>query len=111
MVVTSLGLILHHAFGCWHGDRRLAERHGKVCIPLTNSNSLFSWIVLSQAFEEIKARTSILPFQAILDGRQVLPQDYYQEWLRIPYLVILFFSVGTYLAHPLMIRAVYALGW
>lgn len=64
-----------------------------------------------QAFDEIKARTSILPFQAILEGRQVLPKDYYEEFLRVPYLVIVFFTLGTYLFHPLMFRAVYALGW
>ena len=53
MAVTCLGLIAHHAFAVWHGDRRLHKRFG-------------------QAFEELRATTSILPFQAILDGRQQL---------------------------------------
>jgi hypothetical protein len=38
MVTTSLGLMAHHLFGCWHGDRRLAAKYGdafeKVWIPL-----------------------------------------------------------------------------
>jgi uncharacterized membrane protein len=28
MVVTSLGLMAHHLFGCWHGDRRLKDKYG-----------------------------------------------------------------------------------
>jgi zeta-carotene isomerase len=28
MVATSLGLMAHHAFGCWHGDRRLKDKYG-----------------------------------------------------------------------------------
>lgn len=31
-----------------------------------------------QAFEAVKARTSTFPFQAIWEGRQQLPQDYYK---------------------------------
>ena len=31
-----------------------------------------------EAFDAVKARTSTLPFAAILDGRQQLPQDYYK---------------------------------
>lgn len=92
MVVTSLGLILHHAFGCWHGDRRLSAKY-------------------KDKFEGIKNRTSIVPFQAIIEGRQELPEDYYKEFLRVPYLVIALFTIGTYLAHPLMFKAVYHLGW
>ena len=53
MVVTCLGLIAHHAFAIWHGDRRLHKRFGA-------------------AFEELRATTSILPFQAVLEGRQQL---------------------------------------
>lgn len=58
-VVTSLGLMAHHLFGCWHGDYRLRRKYG-------------------EAFEAVKARTSTLPFAAILDGRQQLPHDYYK---------------------------------
>lgn len=30
MMATSLGLMAHHAFGCWHGDRRLADKYGEA---------------------------------------------------------------------------------
>jgi len=54
MVVTCAGLIAHHLFAVWHGDRRLRTRFGP-------------------AFEELEAATSVLPFRALLDGRQQLP--------------------------------------
>lgn len=92
MLVTSAGLMAHHLFGCWHGDYRLKRKYG-------------------DAFEAVKGRTSTLPFQAIIEGRQVLPQDYYKEFLRGPYFFLLPFCVGAYLAHPLMQRAAYFLGW
>ncbi|CAA7396214.1 unnamed protein product [Spirodela intermedia] len=91
-VAASAGLIAHHLFGVWNGDRRLAVRHG-------------------EAFELLKKRTSVLPFAAILDGRQKLPKDYYKEFLRLPYLVISFFTVGAYIAHPLMQASSYRLHW
>ena len=47
------GLIAHHLFAVWNGDRRLANRFGA-------------------AFKELKASTSVLPFRAVLDGRQTL---------------------------------------
>lgn len=53
MVLTSLGLIAHHLFAVWHGDRRLASRFGA-------------------AFEELRSSTSVVPFRAVLDGRQRL---------------------------------------
>ena len=28
--VASLGLMAHHLFGCWHGDRRLQAKYGEV---------------------------------------------------------------------------------
>jgi zeta-carotene isomerase len=53
-------------------------------------------------FLKIKERTSIIPFQAILEGRQKLPPDYYKELLRAPYVAIAVGSIGAYLAHPYM---------
>jgi uncharacterized membrane protein len=53
MLVTCLGLIGHHLFAIWNGDRRLANRFGP-------------------AFEELKAATSVIPFRAVLEGRQQL---------------------------------------
>ena len=60
MVVTCLGLIGHHLFAVWNGDRRLQNRFG-------------------EAFDELKANTSLIPFAAVLDGRQPLP---WHEFLR-----------------------------
>ena len=53
MVVACFGLIAHHLFAIWHGDRRLRQRFGA-------------------SFEELKHSTSVIPFRAVLDGRQVL---------------------------------------
>ena len=53
MVAACIGLSGHHLFAVWNGDRRLANRFG-------------------EAFEALKASTSILPFKAVLDGRQTL---------------------------------------
>ena len=68
-LLTSAGLILHHLFAVWHGDRRLVARYG-------------------EAFEALKARTSVIPFLAIFQGRQTLKLD---EFLRPAYLGIISF--------------------
>ncbi|KAI9115170.1 hypothetical protein K1719_014183 [Acacia pycnantha] len=91
-VAASVGLIAHHLFGVWNGDRRLARRYG-------------------EDFETVKARTSIVPFAAILDGRQKLPKDYYREFIRLPYLTITAITLGAYFAHPLMQAASFKLHW
>ena len=92
MVATSVGLMIHHAFACWHGDFRLKRKYG-------------------DAFESVKERTSIIPFAAILDGRQKIPNDYWKEFVRLPYVFLAPFCVGAYLCHPLMQQASYWLGW
>ncbi|PHT32990.1 15-cis-zeta-carotene isomerase, chloroplastic [Capsicum baccatum] len=89
-VAASVGLIGHHLFGAWNGDRRLAIRYG-------------------EAFEVVKERTSIIPFAAILDGRQKLPGDYYKEFIRLPYLSITALTLGAYFLHPIMQAASYRL--
>lgn len=91
-VAASIGLIGHHLFGVWNGDRRLAIRYGKD-------------------FEVVKSRTSVIPFVAILDGRQKLPKDYYKEFIRLPYLSITAITLGAYFAHPLMQAASFRLHW
>jgi len=53
MMVTCFGLIGHHIFAVWHGDRRLKAKFG-------------------EAFEELRDKTSVVPFAAVLDGRQKL---------------------------------------
>jgi len=92
MLTTSAALMAHHLFSCWHGDFRLRRKYG-------------------ERFDAVRERTSIVPFAAILDGRQKLPQDYYKEFLRLPYLTITFVTLGAYFAHPLMQEASAWLGW
>lgn len=89
---ASLGLIGHHLFGVWNGDKRLATRYG-------------------EAFEAVKRRTSVIPFAAIITGRQILPKDYYKEFVRLPYLTITALTLGAYIAHPLMQSASFRLHW
>jgi uncharacterized membrane protein len=89
MLVTSLGLILHHAFGVWHGDRRLRLRYG-------------------EAFERVRDRTSIIPFFAIVQGQQTLVL---KEFLRPSYVGVAGFVLLFWWAHPLLIRATGSVGW
>lgn len=81
--LTMALLVGHHAFSCWNGDRRYYNEHG-------------------DAFLKAKERTSIVPFAAILEGRQVLPNDYWKELVRAPYLLIAVGTLGAYVAHPYM---------
>ncbi|WP_174763403.1 NnrU family protein [Aphanizomenon sp. UHCC 0183] len=88
-LVTSIGLILHHLFGVWHGDRRLSQRYG-------------------EAFEVVKQRTSIIPFQAIIDGRQSL---HWQEFLRPAYLGVAIFTGLLWWSHSLLLVATSRIIW
>ncbi|MBE9005465.1 hypothetical protein IQ259_10510 [Fortiea sp. LEGE XX443] len=88
-LVTSLGLVLHHLFGVWHGDRRLAQRYG-------------------EAFELVKQRTSIIPFKAIIDGRQSIK---WQEFFRPAYLGVAIFVALLWWSHPLLMAATSNMGW
>ena len=72
---------------------------------------MFMHCFLLQAFDAVKARTSIVPFQAIWEGRQKLPADYYKEFVRVPYVTVTLLALGTYWAHPLMQSASHWLGW
>nr|WP_283762176.1 NnrU family protein [Roseofilum halophilum] len=82
-LVTSLGLILHHLFAVWNGDRRLYNRYG-------------------EAFLKAKERTSVIPFLAIVQGRQTLEL---QEFLRPAYLGVLLFIGLLWWAHPWLMQA------
>ena len=73
MLVTCFGLVAHHLFAVWHGDRRLKERFG-------------------EAFDDLKATTSVLPFKAVIDGRQQLD---WREFLR-PAQVGIAIAVGVF---------------
>ena len=73
MLVTCFGLVAHHLFAVWHGDRRLKERFG-------------------EAFDDLKVTTSVLPFKAVIDGRQQLD---WREFLR-PAQVGIAIAVGVF---------------
>ena len=88
-LVTSVGLVVHHLFGVWHGDRRLQNRYG-------------------EAFESVKSRTSIIPFLAILQGHQTLKL---QEFFRPAYLGVAIFIVLLWWSHPLFIQATSSVNW
>ncbi len=89
MVVTSLGLILHHLFAVWHGDRRLQAQYG-------------------ESFQTLRSQTSVIPFLAIAQGRQTLVL---KEFLRPAYLGIIVFVLGFWFAHPILIYATGNVGW
>ncbi len=88
-LITSIGLVLHHGFGVWHGDRRWGERHGS-------------------AFNAVKERTSIIPFQAIIDGRQSLK---WEEFLRPAYLGVSIFVALLWWLHPGLLIGSHQIGW
>ncbi len=81
-LVTSIGLMLHHLFAVWHGDYRLTQRYGKD-------------------FEDVKARTSIVPFLAVVDGRQELKLT---EFLRPAYIGVAAFVAVFWWGHPWLIE-------
>jgi uncharacterized membrane protein len=89
MVVTCLGLIAHHLFGVWHGDRRLEARYG-------------------EEFVKIKHRTSVMPFVAVIQGKQ---QIKWQEFLRPAYLGVAIAVIFFRWAHPLAISGAAQINW
>ena len=82
----------HHLFAVWNGDRRLQDKFGEKAAI-------------------IRERTSVIPFAAILSGRQKLPDNYIEEFLRPPYFAIVLGSVGAYFAHPYMQAGAALLKW
>lgn len=82
MLVTCFGLIAHHLFAVWHGDYRLEKRYG-------------------DSFVKVKERTSIIPFVAILDGRQTLQ---WQEFVRPAYLGVAAFVGLFWWGHPWLMQ-------
>jgi uncharacterized membrane protein len=89
MVVTCVGLVAHHLFAVWHGDRRMLTRYG-------------------DAFTVVKERTSVLPFAAIVQGRQTLV---WNEFLRPAYLGVAAFILGFWWIHPILIDATSRVAW
>lgn len=88
-LLTSMGLVVHHLFAVWHGDRRMLRRYGS-------------------AFEQVKARTSVIPFLAIFQGRQKLK---WEEFVRPAYLGVTAFVLLFWWSHPLLIQATGTVSW
>lgn len=82
-LVTSMGLIAHHLFAVWHGDRRLTKRYG-------------------EAFTKVKERTSIIPFLAIIDKRQKLE---WREFVTPAYGGVTAFVLLFWWLHPWLMTA------
>nr|WP_206817260.1 NnrU family protein [Chroococcus sp. FPU101] len=88
-LLTSIGLIAHHLFAVWHGDHRLEKRYG-------------------DAFLKVKERTSVIPFLAILDGRQKLKLE---EFLRPAYLGVAGFVLLFWWGHPWLMQVTSRVPW
>ncbi|MDJ0691440.1 MAG: NnrU family protein [Xenococcaceae cyanobacterium MO_188.B32] len=88
-LVTSLGLIAHHLFAVWHGDRRLQSRYGDL-------------------FTKVKERTSIVPFLAVIEGKQALK---WREFLRPAYVGVLAFVLLLWWGHPWLITVTARVSW
>lgn len=88
-ILTSLGLIAHHLFAVWHGDRRWQHRYG-------------------DAFLKAKERTSVIPFRAIIEGRQTLK---WQEFLRPAYLGVAGFIALLWWGHPWLMTVTARVPW
>jgi uncharacterized membrane protein len=89
MVVTCAGLVAHHLFAVWHGDRRWLAKHGA-------------------AFAAAKARTSVVPFVAIVQGRQELVLG---EFLKPAYVGVAAFIGLFWWLHPILIDATSRVAW
>lgn len=89
MLVTSFGLIAHHLFAVWHGDRRLEKRYG-------------------EAFLKVKERTSVVPFLAIIEGKQSLK---WQEFIRPAYGGVAGFVFLLWWGHPWLMQVTNKVNW
>lgn len=89
MLVTSCGLVAHHLFGAWNGDRRLRNSFGQ------------EWIEYAQ-------RTSIVPFAALISGEQKLA---WKEFFTPAYVGVVATTLAFYAAHPVVLKAVGGLRW
>ncbi|MEM9539483.1 MAG: NnrU family protein [Cyanobacteria bacterium P01_E01_bin.42] len=88
-ILTSSGLIAHHVFAVWHGDRRWQQRYG-------------------DAFLKAKDRTSVIPFLAIVEGRQTLQ---WREFLCPAYLGVTAFIALLWWGHPWLITMTARISW
>jgi len=76
-LVTSFGLICHHLFAIWHGDKRLEYKFG-------------------EDFYKFRESTSVIPFLAIIEGRQVFKL---REYFKLSQLGILIAIIVIWTSH------------
>lgn len=88
-LLTSLGLIAHHLFAVWHGDRRWFARYGA-------------------AFTAVKDRTSIIPFLAIIQGKQSIK---WSEFIIPAYLGVTAFILLLWYGHPWLREVSASVSW
>ena len=66
---------------------------------------------LLACFGAIVVRDCLAPSLTISCPAQVLPPEYWREFLRAPYITLTVATLGAYWAHPLMQHTAYWLGW
>ena len=76
-LVTSFGLICHHLFAIWHGDKRLEFKFG-------------------EDFYKFRESTSVIPFLAIIEGRQVFK---FREYFKLSQIGILIAIIVIWTSH------------
>ena len=76
-LVTSFGLICHHLFAIWHGDKRLELKFG-------------------EEFYKFRDSTSVIPFLAIIEGRQIFKL---KEYFKLSQLGILIAIIVIWTSH------------
>ncbi|MGB7440438.1 MAG: NnrU family protein [Coleofasciculaceae cyanobacterium] len=88
-LLTSVGLVLHHLFAVWHGDKRLLNRYG-------------------ESFIAARERTSVIPFLAIVQGHQTLK---WEEFIRPAYFGVIGFILLLSWGHPWLFRVTGSVNW
>ena len=83
-LVASTAVVAHHCFAVWNGDRRLRDKFGQ------------DWV-------EFEKNTSVLPFRAVLQGKQEIKL---QEFWNTGYLGVAVFIMLAYWSHPAVLRLV-----
>ncbi|KAI0566480.1 15-cis-zeta-carotene isomerase (A), partial [Gracilaria domingensis] len=82
-LVACLTLLAQHLVGAWNGDRRLRDKYEE------------EWLLYAE-------RTSVVPFASIINGKQSLRLNEFG----LGYIGVVLFVLGTYAAHPWMLRVV-----
>ena len=85
-LIASCGLVPHHLLGVWSRNR---------------SRFIEEWLQYSK-------RTSINPFDAIIDSRQRFE---FGEFVTPAYFGVTGFTFGSYLSHPFILRFICSSNW